>query len=121
MVVASCTAIKRRRTANGLNGSLSPYREAPHAPALAVIVVHRVVLRAAVVPDGERARRPAHAAGELRPGLMLRQEIKQRGVLLFRHSLDERGVAAARVELLPAGLLVDADYRVFRSGFVRVF
>src|SRR5260221_13177205 len=100
MVVASCTAIKRRRTANGLNGSLSPYREAPHATALAVIVVDRVVQGAAVVPDGERARRPAHAAGEFRARHVRHQELHQRLAFLFRHVAKADGVAAGGIHRL---------------------
>src|SRR5207248_3118558 len=37
---------------------LRAHRPPPHAPALAVVVVDREVLPAAVVPDRERARRP---------------------------------------------------------------
>src|SRR2546428_12739854 len=45
-------------------------REPPHAAALAVIVVDRVVLRAAVVPERQRAGRPADTAGEIGPRLV---------------------------------------------------
>src|SRR6516165_596197 len=37
-----------------------------HDPAEAVIVVDRVVLGAAIVPEGKRAHLPAEAAGEFR-------------------------------------------------------
>src|SRR5689334_4320400 len=38
---------------------------AEHLAPLAVIVVERIVLRRAVVPDRQRALRPANAAGEV--------------------------------------------------------
>src|SRR5690606_33935833 len=40
-------------------------RHPMHHAAVAVVVVQRVVLRATVVPEGDRARPPAEAAGEL--------------------------------------------------------
>src|ERR1041385_1833913 len=79
-------------------------REAAHAPALAVIVVHRIVLCAAVVPDGECARRPAHAAGKFRPRLVLLQEIDERPALGLAHVAEADGMAAAHVQRLAPGL-----------------
>ena len=35
-----------------------------------LIVIHWVMLGAAIIPEGERALPPAKAAGELRPDLM---------------------------------------------------
>src|SRR5438132_11126658 len=84
--------------------NLRAYRQPPHAPALAVVIVHREVLRAAVVPDRERARRPAHAAGEFRPRLLLLQELDERAALRFRHVLEADGVAAAEIKRLAAGI-----------------
>ena len=49
-----------------------------HAPALAVVVVERAVLGAAVVPDRQGADLPAEAAGELRLHRMGPQEIDDR-------------------------------------------
>src|SRR5207253_9617723 len=57
--------------------------EPPHAAALAVIVVDRVVLRAAVVPDRERAGRPADAAGEFGPRLVRLKPFDQRAALVL--------------------------------------
>src|SRR5438067_10059330 len=84
--------------------NLRAYREPPHAPALPVVVVDREVLRAAVVPDRERARRPAHAAGEFRPRLLLLQELDERAALRLGHALQADGVAAADVERLASGI-----------------
>src|SRR5205823_15103383 len=71
-----------------LTWNFSADRQPPHAPALAVIVVDRRVLRAAVVPDGERPGLPAHAAGEFRPSLVRLQEFHQRPALGFGHVLE---------------------------------
>ena len=48
-------------------------RHPVHDAAVAVIVVDRIVQRAAVVPERDRAGAPIEAAGELRPGLVLEQ------------------------------------------------
>src|SRR5688572_5715754 len=84
----------------------------PHAAALAVIVVDRAVLRAAVVPDGERSRRPAHAAGEFRTRLVRLQEVDERAALLLAHVAKTDGVAAADVEGLAPGVGMRAYRRV---------
>src|SRR5438034_9604044 len=75
-----------------------------HDPAEAVVIVDRVVLGAAIVPEGERADLPAEAAGEFRPGLLREQEAQQRRALLLGHSLEAQRVAAIDVERLPPGL-----------------
>src|SRR5438067_13938950 len=49
-----------------LSRNLRTHRQPPHATSLTMVIVHREVLRATVVPHRERARRPAHAAGEFR-------------------------------------------------------
>src|SRR5438105_15210607 len=92
--------------------NLRAYREPPHAPALPVVVVDREVLRAAVVPDRERARRPAHAAGEFRPRLVLLQELDERPAFRFRHVLEVNGVAAADIERLAAGVGMRTHHRM---------
>src|SRR5438067_9885421 len=74
--------------------NLRPDRQSAHAPSLAVIVVDRRVLRAAVVPDGERSRLPAHAASEFRARLVCLQELDQRLALRFRHVLEPDRVRA---------------------------
>ena len=45
-------------------------RDPVHQAPMAVVVVDRVVLRAAVVPQRDRARSPGEAAGELGPHLV---------------------------------------------------
>src|SRR5437868_7668987 len=75
-------------------------RHPPHAPALAVIVVDRRVLSAAVVPNGERPRLPAHAAGELRPRLVRLQEFHQRPALRFCHAAKADGVRPGKIKRL---------------------
>src|SRR5687768_17193712 len=80
---SASSAPGRRRRA--LTRNLRADGQAAHAPALAVVVVDRVVLRAAVVPDGERARLPAHAAGELGPRLVRLEEVDERTAFLLAH------------------------------------
>jgi hypothetical protein len=46
-----------------------------HDPAESVVLVDGVVLGAAIVPEGERARLPAETAGELATDLMREQVI----------------------------------------------
>src|ERR1043166_1121279 len=91
---------------------LRPGRQPPHAATLAVIVVYREVLRAAVVPDGKRARRPLHTAGELRPRLLLLQKLDERPALRFGHVLEADGVAAADEERLASGVGMRAHHRM---------
>ena len=86
--------------------------------ALAVVVVDRAVLGAAVVPERQRARRPAHAAGELGPRLLRLQEFDQRRALLLAHVAKADGVAAADVQGLAPGLRMGARHRVL--GLERV-
>src|SRR3954462_13596551 len=93
--------------------SLCADGQSPHAPALAVIVVDRVVQRAAVVPHRERARLPADTAGEFGARDVRLQPIHQRTAFLFRHVAEADGVAAAHVERLLAGLGMRASGRMF--------
>src|SRR5207248_1410572 len=87
-----------------LSRNLRTHRQPPHATSLTMVIVHREVLRATVVPHRERARRPAHAAGEFRPRLLLLQELDERAALRLGHALQADGVAAADVERLASGI-----------------
>src|SRR4029453_600534 len=58
--------------------------DAVHEAPMALIVVHRVVLHAAIVPEGDGAGAPAEAAGELRLDLMLVEIGEDRRALLAR-------------------------------------
>ena len=70
---------------------------AVHHAAKAVIIVDRVVLGAAIVPEGERTDLPAKAAGEFRALLMGEQIIQQRGALRLAHVLEAHRVAGIDV------------------------
>src|SRR3990172_10094185 len=63
-------------------------RHAVHDALESVVVIHRVVLGAAIVPEGERAGLPAKAAGELRPDLMPEKIVEQRLALALRPVLE---------------------------------
>ena len=78
-----------------------------------VIVVDRIVLRAAIVPQRDRARLPAEAAGEFRARRMLGEQIvQQRRAFLRRHVLEAQRVPAIDVERLAAGLGMRAHHRM---------
>lgn len=60
-------------------GAVAVDRDAVHEPALAGVVVERVVIGTAVVPEGDVVGAPAPAAGELRSGGVGETEVWQRG------------------------------------------
>ena len=74
-----------------------------------LIVVDRVVLRAAVVPQRDRPRTPAEAAGEVRADLMAEEILEQRRALLLRHAVEGDRVRRIDVECLAARLRMHAD------------
>src|SRR5271166_4058095 len=78
-------------------------RDALHDPTLAGVVVHRVVLRAAIVPDRQRSRRPAESAGEFRTDLVAEQEFQQRRALLLRHAGETNRVRPVDIQRLAPG------------------
>src|SRR5256885_6737933 len=86
--------------------------DAVHDAALSMIVVDRIVQGGAIVPEGERARRPAEAAGEFRPHLMTEKEIEQRRALRLAHPLEASGVRNVDVERLAPGFRMRADDRM---------
>src|SRR3954468_5222020 len=77
--------------------------QAAHASALALVVVHRVVLRAAVVPHRERAGLPAHAAAELRADLVRLQELNERPAFVLAHVAKANGMAARNIQRFATG------------------
>src|SRR6185437_3390618 len=79
-------------------------RDAVHDAAIAVIVVDRVVLRRAIVPEGERTCLPVEAAGEVGLHLVAEEEVEDRRALLLAHADKAQRVAAIDVERLAAGL-----------------
>src|SRR6202011_2137477 len=87
--------------------------DAVHAPALAVIIVERAVLGAAVVPDGERIGFPAEAAGELRLHRVRHEEIEDRPGFGAGKTVERLGVVAD-VERLAAGFRMGAHERMGR-------
>jgi hypothetical protein len=85
--------------------------DAVHDAAEAVVVVDRVVLGAAIVPERDRADLPAESAGEFR-ALLVGEQILQQRCALFLHHVVEAHLAAIDVERPSAGLGVGADDRV---------
>src|SRR6185312_11766741 len=81
-------------------------------------VVDGVMLGAAVVPDREGARGPAHPAGELGPRLVSLQEVDERAALVLAHVLEADRVASAHVQRLAPGVGMRAHRGML--GFVLV-
>src|SRR5690242_7977745 len=105
----------RSEAAHGFDGARSERpravdRDAPHVTALAVIVVERVVQRAAVVPEGERVALPPEAALELRPDRMRAEIVDERLAFLFRHVLEAKREGAIDEERLAARLRMRAHH-----------
>src|SRR5688572_12207151 len=94
-------------------------RDPVHQPAVAVVVVDRVVLRAAVVPERDRSRLPCKAAGELRPHLVAEKELEQRRALLVRHPLEPGGVRDIYIECFATGLRMRSHNRMLADVFAR--
>ena len=80
--------------------------------AKAVVVVERVVLDAAVVPQRQRAGLPAETAGEFGPRLVREEEVEQRRAFGLGHPGKAERVAALDIERLAAGLGMGAHDRV---------
>src|SRR5689334_12581349 len=79
---------------------LARQRNTLHDAAIAVVIVHRIVLRAAIVPERERAHLPREATGELGAHLVLKQVIKDRRAFLLRHAAKARGVCKIYIQRL---------------------
>jgi hypothetical protein len=90
---------------------LPPQRNPQHHPPKPVIVIHRVVLHAAVVPERDGVGLPHEAAGELRLHLVRKQELQQRRAFFVGHAGDAGGVRHVHVQRLAAGLGVRAGER----------
>ena len=90
-----------------------------HDAPESMIVVHRVVLSAAVVPERERARLPAKAAGEFRPDLMLEEKLEQGPALLLAQSLEVRRVADVDEKRLASGFRMGARDGMLRNQHLR--
>ena len=75
-----------------------------HRAGVAVVVVDRVVHRAAVVPERDRADPPLEPARELGPDRVLEQEPQQRPALVLGHVDEAQRVRDVDVERLAPGL-----------------
>ena len=117
---------------NSLNSHVRywPYTDLPPSPRLplrrvagegdavqdafvAVVVVDRVVQGAAIVPQRDRARLPAEAAGEFGLCLMLEQVIQQRRAFRLGPALEIGRMGEADIKRLAPGFRMNADDRMF--------
>ena len=94
------------------HGTVAGEGDAEHAAAEAVVVVDRVVLGGAVVPERDGARLPAEAAGELRLDLVGEQVGEQGSALRLGPAGEAGGVGGVDVKRLTAGFGMGADDRV---------
>lgn len=94
--------------------------DAVHYPALAMIIVQRIVLHAAIVPERDRALLPAEAAGEFRPDRVLPEEVQQWPALLDRHVLEADREIAVDVEAFPEGHGMGAHHRMLGLAMRRL-
>src|SRR5216683_5402691 len=78
------------------------------------IVVDREMLGAAIVPYGERARRPADPAGKLGTNGVDGEKVDKRRALGLGHVRKTNSMAAIEIERLAAGRGMGADDRVRR-------
>src|SRR5690242_13058779 len=95
-----------------LNRTVTVDGDAMHDPLLAVVIVDRVMLDAAIVPECDCVRAPSEAAGEFRLCRMAIEEIEQRRALLLGHTGKADREVVIDVKRLAAGLGMGAHDRV---------
>ena len=83
-----------------------------HGPALAAIVVHRIVLHTAIVPDCEGSGLPIETRADLRAPRQFAQEIQEREALVAGEPFELARVRQARIDRFAARLGVRTDKRV---------
>jgi predicted dithiol-disulfide oxidoreductase (DUF899 family) len=99
-------------------GSVAREGDPVHHAAVAVVVVDRVVLGAAVVPERERADLPLEAAGEFRLDLVPEEIVEQRRAFLLGHAAKAHGVRDVHVERLAPSFGMYANDGVLREVFL---
>src|ERR1700691_6309799 len=87
-------------------------RHAVHDAALAVVVVDRVVLDAAVVPERDRVLFPTEAAGEFGAHGVFVKVVEERCAFLLGHALEAYREAAVDIEAFLAAPRMGADDRM---------
>src|SRR5947209_20275330 len=78
---------EKRRTAPSAR-LVARERDAVHDAAVAVIIVDRIVQRAAIVPQRDRADLPAKPAREFRPRHVAEQILEDRRAFFLAHILE---------------------------------
>ena len=87
-------------------------RRAVHDAAVGQVVVHRIVLRDAVVPERDGVRLPVPAHLELRLLDMHEQHVEQRVALVAAQALDAVGEAVIDEQPVRAGFRMGAHHRM---------
>ena len=97
---------------DGLGGLFTGERHAIHGALVAVVIIQGVVLRAAIIPECERALFPVKAALKLFALLHAIEILQQRTAFIDAHSINVGGVSIATVQGLTSRLWGGADDRM---------
>src|SRR6516225_10790101 len=92
-----------------LNRALALDRDSVHQPSPSVVIVDRVVLDRAVVPERQRPRLPTEPASEFGAHRMTVEIVQQRRALCLGHVLEPQREGTVDVECLSAGLAMGAN------------
>src|ERR1043166_9659942 len=87
-------------------------RDPVHQPALAVVIVERIVPGRPIVPERDRAFLPFEPRLEFRPCGVLVQVIQKRPALLFGPTFEVRGEVAVDIKRRTSGLGMANDDRM---------
>src|ERR1700749_1178763 len=88
------------------------YRDAPARARLRVIIPHRDVLHAAIVPERNRVRLPPEPHLPMRARAVLIKEVEDSLALAFRHVLDRMREHRIDEDRLPSRDGMSADHRM---------
>src|SRR5262249_10062430 len=91
-----------------------------HDPTLALVVVDRIVLHAAIVPEGDRIWSPAEAAREFWAHRVPAQVLQLRPALLLSHVSKARCKRTIAVRCLASCLDMGAHHRLAELGMRRL-
>ena len=96
----------------GLNRAIPAELHPPHIPAIALVIVDGNMLKAAIIPKRDGARRPRKAAGEFRLCRVFEEILQKRLALFLRHPFEIMRRRDVNVERLSPGLRMRADDRM---------
>ena len=83
-----------------------------HDPSETRIVVYRIMLGTAIIPQGQTALSPPKATGKLWLDLMFKKIAQQWLALLLGPTLEGRGVSFIDLKCLASGFRMRSNYRM---------